>query len=286
MPNFPQKIIDMVIDRLAELLSEDRPDLVIDGLAELLLARRQFRSISTYSTVSRKWVERTQRHHFECIRLGCNDLEKWPAAMKADPSGVLRHVRRLSLYRVKALWGFEEHIRAFTHLESVQVSGCDTTYWFRKVGTFPLMGSNLVRLDIVETLVTPHTMASLLAALPRLFTLSVRNLRVLPDCSPMPPPPTFPFFENANSLELSMWDNFKGNLNWIPPTARFCGLQIDTNVISNNHALVNDWLASSGESLQWLWIRGKSWGKSSGTSLTSLAQHRFQSPPSDCAISF
>ena len=269
MHNFPTELVNMVIDELVEFPkpSRDVP----------------YRYMSKYSTVSRQWVEGTQKYHFYFIHLvGQNALKKWRAAIEPDPSGVSRHVRRLGLAKIDTLQGSEIHVGAFTRVQEADIFRCGFLYSLSDVETFRSMGSSLVRLDIHGAQTTPHLMALLLAGLPRLRKLFTYAIDVKREHNSGALPLNIPFFEDANSLDLGINDYSPGKLDWIPPTARFRHLQIKVDCIRNNPALVNSWLASSGESLQSLIIEK---GTGGGTSFTSLAQPRSRFPPSDSATS-
>ena len=233
--------------------------------------------------VSRHSLERTRKHRFRCITFyGQGEMEKWRTAIEAGPSGVSRHIHRLDLTKVDTLQGFEDHIRALTHVQEVELTNCDILRSLPDAETFTLMGSRLVRLRIDGALTTPHIMASLLAGLPLLQELSAYDLELKCEPKPAKSLPSIPFFEHPNSLNLLTWDHRPENLSWIPRTARFRDLRIKAGCIKENPKLVNRWLDSSGGSLQWLTIRQDS----SGTySPICLAQRNFRSPPSDCAIS-
>lgn len=264
MPNLPQELIDMIIDELIERSRIFGPE------------------ISNYSMVSRHSLERTRKHRFRYIAFyGEGEMERWRTAIEAGPSGVSQHVRQLDLMKINTLQGFEDHIRALTDVQEVELIDCGILRSLPEVETFTLMGSSLVRLRIDGALTTPHIMASLLAGLPLLQELSVGG-GFKCNSSPTASLPDIPFFEHPNSLEFLVWDYLPQNLCWIPHTARFRDLQIKAIDIKENLKLVNGWLDSSGGSLQWLTIREDS----SGTySPICLAQRNFRSPPSDYAIS-
>ena len=266
MSNLPQELVDMIIDEVVKCPPLSGPE------------------ISNYSMVSRHWRERTHKHRFRYITFrGWDEMEKWCTAIEAGPSGVSWHVRQLDLEKIYTLKGFEEHIRALTRVQEVELTDCSILRSLPDVETFTLMGSRLVRLRIDGALTTPHIMASLLAGLPLLRELSMEDLEFKCEPKPAESLPNIPFFEHPNSLELLMWDYLPEKLSWIPRTARFRDLRIKAICIKKNPKLVNGWLDSSGGSLQWLTIREDSWGTYSPI---CLAQRNFRSPPSDCAVSF
>ena len=134
MDTFPQEIVDMIIDQLANyiLSSSGKPA-----------------NISWYSTVSRQWVARTQKYLFESVHLnGQSGLEKWCRAIEPNPAGVSRHVNELSLRRVHRLEGLDSHIRAFACIEALIFDGCGFLLFPSVVKSFAPLGSTLVRLTI------------------------------------------------------------------------------------------------------------------------------------------
>ena len=246
MRNLPQEIVDMIIDQLAE---------------EAPCPFEVRKPMSTYSTVSRQWVEGTRKHHFRCIEFrGPEGMEKWRTAFEADPLGISRHVRKLIWTCIDTLQGFDEHIRAFTQVKEVDLvdgwidGGIPNS--LPEVQTFAILGSNLVRLQLEYGTTTPHNMVSLLAGLPRLRHLLAYYLEIKCDTTPPVFPLSIPFFEGGNALSLWKSDCSSSQLGWIPPTARFSGLRVDPSCIHHCPALVNQWVASSGERLKWFSVMG------------------------------
>jgi len=259
MSALPRELVDMVIDQLA-------------GYPEPLGQFEPFErvvNISGYSTISRKWLDRAQKHHFKVVHFGGqDDLEKWRAAIEADHCGVSRHVRKLLCERLNTLEGFDDHIRAFKHVEEVEAKGGGIFCSISVVNSLALLGSSLVKLEIDGAPTTPHVMASLLAALPRLRQLRVHQLEVKCDGNTTEFPSNIPFFEGANALDLRLMDYLPGTLDWIPPTAQFRELRIYASCVYNHPALVNQWIASSGSTLECLATQWDLWG----TCLASLAR--------------
>ena len=271
MRNFPQILVNMVIDELAE-----RP-----GPSDK--SPREHNDISRYSTVSRQWVERTQRHHFRVLHLNRpGRLEKWRTRIQAHPAGgVSRHVRRLDLRDIP-LQGLDDHIRAFTGVKEL-VLGVYTLKSLSKVESLVLMGSSLVRLEIVGMFTTPYIMASLLAGLPHLRYLYANYLQVDPDNDAPTLPSNIPFFEGAGTFDIRMVDYLPEKLSWIPPTARFRDLRIDACCICSSPAVVDQWFASSGEGLEQLTIREETL---CGMCFKLFGSTSFSIPSPDHAVSF
>ena len=245
MRDFPQELVDLVIDKLAEPSGT---------IPKRRLPRLE--NMSKYSTVSRQWVGRTQKHYFRSLFFSNQDkLERWCAEFEADPSGLSRHVRSLVLDHINTLQDFDDHIRAFVHVKKVKLFCCGILGSLSDVQIFTLMGSSLVELTITGGATTSHiNMASLLAGLPCLRRLCVGSLKVKNDPNATTSPPSIPFFEGGNILILRMESCPPGTLDWIPPTARFRDLRIEAICIRENSALVNQWLASSGGGLEDLTI--------------------------------
>ena len=156
MRDLPQELIDIIIDKLAE-----------DACP----------SISNYSTVSRKWVNRTQEHHFNRVWFGKWDrMWKWYDTIGVDPFGLSRHVRHLKLDSNSMLGDFREILCALTHVQEVEILKCNIFCSPSCPSPLTLIGSSLVRLDIDSVATRPYIMASLLASLPslrKLFTLRI-----------------------------------------------------------------------------------------------------------------
>ena len=236
MRDFPQEIVDMVIDELHNLGEPTE----------------------YYSTISRKWLDRSQKYYFESPRFyghGQRNLEKWRRVIKPDPLGVSRHVRRLSLPYIKTLKGFEEHIRAFTRIERVEFESCHIFRSLVNVQPLTLLGSSLVQLKIMKAKTTASVMNSLLAALPHLRRLIAYGLSVKHGSSSIRLPTAIPFFEGANHFEL-WWaaPPSPRDWNWIPPTAQFGNLRVAPICILWNAPVVNRWITSSAESLEYFCI--------------------------------
>ena len=268
MRDFPQELVDLVIDKLAEPTPKRFP---------------RWEDMSKYSTVSRQWVGRTQKYHFRFLLFSNQDkLERWCAESEADPSGLSRHVRNLTLNHINTLQDFDDHIRAFAHLRSLTLRSCRILRSLSDVESLVRVGSTLVQLAILGTIkTTPYIMTSFLAGLPclrylRLFSLSVDD--DLADATMLPP--SIPFFEGgAGTLDLSLMAPRGVSFDWIPPTARFRNLEITARCARDRHKFVNQWLVSSGRCLQSLIIREDPLS-------TYLDLFLFQSPSSNSATSF
>jgi len=231
MRTFPQELVDKVIDELADIDSD---------------------RVAPYSFVSRAWVTRTQQHHFEWIYIdGWDELERWCRKIAPDPAGVSRHTHQLVLtnLNIRMLDGFEAHIRAFTRVEDLEITGCDSLLSLSVVECFAPMGSSLVELKISESPTTSHIITSLLAVLPQLKTFTAEDSKVIDDTGGTSVfIQVVPFFEGNNSLVLgSSWEQEDppGPPDWIPPSARFGDLEIDVAYFLHKAMLVNQWLSSS-----------------------------------------
>src|SRR5258708_8573801 len=89
--------------------------MVSDELAELDKPSLEPEILSRYSTVERRWVYRTQMHHFKHITFKKHaSLRRWRKTFKPDPSGVSKHVRQIRWIGVRTLAGFGPHLAAFT----------------------------------------------------------------------------------------------------------------------------------------------------------------------------
>ena len=227
--------------------------MVIDQLTDCPWPFGEPAKISQYSTVSRRWVTRTQRHHFKSVFFsGQRGLEKWRTIIKPDPFGVSQYVRELTWGWVETLEGFDGHIRAFTNVEVATLIGCDILLSPSVVESFSPLGSSLVGLEIEAALTTHSIIAPLLATLPRLRHLRANFLTVLGDRNVTGLPSRVPFFEGANSLDLSIGGDVEEPFNWIPRSARFCDLRIDESSILDESGSVKQWIASSTSTLRFL----------------------------------
>ena len=232
----PQELLDMIIDRLEDRESSTR--------------------ISHYSAVSRQWVERTQKHHFKRIEFNYpGDLEQWRTNIEPNPSGVSRYTHELAWCRIDKLKGFDEHIRAFTNVETIVLNDCRILLLPTLAESFAPMGSSLVRLEIDETSTTPYVITSLLAALPRLRQLRAHRLEIKDDPDTTVLPSSIPFFEDANDLDL-FFVAVPVSLHWVPPSARFRELRIDPLCILDEPERMEQWIVSSSECLEFLAIGG------------------------------
>lgn len=241
MQGFPQELVDEIIDQLLSLcLGSTDP-------------------IAAYSLVSRAWVTRTQKHAFESIHLiDTNGLEKWCRNIDPDPAGISRHTRFLVFYDISTLDGAEMHIRAFTRVQRMKIGRCSFLLSPSVAECFAPTGSNLVDLSIYESPTTPHIISSVLAALPQLEDVVIEDLEVMDDMDGPSLLPEIPFFEGGKSFTLySNPDQSKPpGPDWIPPSARFNSLIIDTTCLLYKGALVNKWLYNSRAILESLEIVG------------------------------
>ena len=244
MRTFPQELVDRIIDELADLNDY------------------QTCHIAPYSLISRAWVTHTQRHCFEHILFdGPEELEKWRRKIEPDPAGVSRHARRLVLTDIATLETFETHIRAFTHVEEAEITECDFILSPSVVEYFTPMGSSLVELLIGEGETTSSIITSLLAALPKLKKFTALEVKVIDDADGANLTSRVPYFEGGNSGAFYSHADQIGPPDWIPPSARFSKLQIDTIYFLHKAGLVNQWLSSSCTNLTSLAIHGDLSGK-------------------------
>ena len=268
MRDFPQELVDQVIDELFSLVGRKNCYL---GHSSRFTTQSDH-GISSYSLVSRAWASSTQKHHFKTLSLDSPAiLEKWRTRIAPNPTGVSRHVRELVLdgFDPPDLECFERHLHALTRVENLTVKDCyDVLGSPSFMEWYPLMGPSLVELRIDDSPATPHTIASLLAALPLLQSLEIRDFEIPEDTDEpnTPIPSQIPFFEGVSHLAFfSGRDNNtypEGSLDWIPFSARFGQLKIDIACAIHRPDLVNQWLTSSRETLTHLTI----WGDSTGMS--------------------
>ena len=263
MRDFPQELVDKVIDELFALVGRNN-----SYTGDLRRTSRNFRpvhGISDYSLVSRAWVGPTQKHHFSTLHLDCPVIsKKWLARIPPDPTGVSRHVRKLVLkgFHLENWEDFGEHLCAFTLVEFLTVSYCSHLLHHPSIlEWFLTMGPSLAELRIFGESIPPHVMTPLLAALPLLQNVEIRDcdstddMDCADDTNP-PTPPRIPFFEGANRFTLSGWNYTADSLSWIPSSARFGHLVVDVIFCRDHPDLVNQWFASSSTTLTYLAIRG------------------------------
>lgn len=228
---FPQELVDKVIDELVVLHSW------------------QADFIAPYSLVSRSWVSHTRSYCFRRIYFsGLDDLKKWSERITPDPVGVSQYTRQLVLTEVDTLEGFEEHMRAFTRVNTVEIIRCGLLLSPSVAEWFAPISSNLTQLDIGGSETTSRIITSLLARLPQLKSLVTWNFRVTEDAGAANPVSRIPFFEGDNSLVLHGYCGRHGLLgppDWIPPSARFGGLEINTTYFLSKGVAVNQWLSGS-----------------------------------------
>ena len=238
MRNIPQELVDKIIDHLGEFT--ERP--------AWWTSRHK---TSQYSTVSRRWVNRTQHHHFKflCFVHG-GDLRRWKTTIEPGPSGVSRHVRTLYWRYVSTFEGFQGHLRALTNIKQATFSRCGVFCSLDDASPLIQVASNLVELAINNTNATPAVLSSFLAALPQLRRFCAINLLIELDGAPTVPLDNAPFFKGINNLTLLLEDHAPGKLDWLPSTARFANLGIGTSCIHHDLDLVNSWIASSRETLE------------------------------------
>ena len=232
MRDFPQELVDLVIDKLAESVPPAQ--------------------ISDYSTISRQWVEQTQKYHFDTVLFrGSAGIRRWRDTIEPNPSGVSRHIRRIRWRDLDTLMDFYNHICAFTRVVDMGITDCLFIHEGFQLAFLVPLGQRLERLDVTGESAILLPFAHFLSTLPHLRRLRARFLRIQNSYDDSARSlPTIPCFESANSLDLSLREYLPGNISWIPPTARFCDLRVDVECISVNHDLVNQWIRSSAQSLE------------------------------------
>jgi len=262
MRDFPQELVEQVIDELFALVGRDNS---YQGYSKQSRgAREPVWGISDYSLVSRAWAEPTQKHHFSTLYVDSPAiLEKWVSRISPDPTGVSRHVRKLVLagFDLEDFEDFEDHLLALTQVECLTVDDCACAPCHPfNMEWFSTIGSSLVELQINDSPVAPHTITSLLAVLPLLRNLQIHNLENPDDAyeADPPAPPKIPFFEGANRFALHSDYGHRypeRSLDWIPVSARFGQLEVDMACLLGQQDLVNRWLSSSCATLTSLVIK-------------------------------
>lgn len=237
MRDFPQELVENVIDKLNEFSGPSEPHIL--------------HRISDYSTVSRKWVNRTQMHHFELLHFKHQgELDTWRTTILPDPSGVSRHVRTLCWLYIDNLEDFEGHIGALTNVTAAEFCGCDIFYSLDDMRILTQLGSSLVDLEIDDAKTTPAAIISFLISLPYLQKFQALNLQIEPSSTPAVSPEGIPFFKGANNFKLLLRDHSPGCLGWIPSSPRFACFAIGSSCIHHDPDLVNKWITSSRETLK------------------------------------
>lgn len=241
MQGFPQEPVDEIIDNLA------------------YLCHGSTNPIAAYSLVSKAWVTRTQKHAFESVQFThTKRLEKWCRKIDPDPAGISRHTRFLFFWDISTLDGAEMHIRAFTRVECMDIIWCSFLLSPSVAECFAPTGSSLVDLNIYRSPTTPHIISSVLTALPQLNDVAINDLEVTDDMDGPSLLPEIPFFESGKSFRLYSNPDEPNppGPDWIPPSARFNSLVIDTTYLLYKGALVNKWPYNSRATLESLRIVG------------------------------
>lgn len=244
MCNFPQEIIEQVIDELAKLPKEPRAP---PGTQ---------RSISEYSTISRQWVERTQKYHFErlCFN-GPQDMRKWTDAIEPSRSGVTRHVRTLVWFDINTLEDFVRHAPNFTKVETAIFENCNIFLSFDQglKMLIPALASSLESLEINGGYFQPEVIGFVLSPLEHLSRFHTLSLG--PNPSPHRdvewPYDVIPFFQKPKDFALFFKNGYSLDaLKWIPRNARFSRLSVGVSFIKDNPGVLNRWITSSSDSLK------------------------------------
>ena len=189
MRDFPQELVDQVIDELFALVGRDNS---YQGYSKRShIGFGVVWGISHYSLVSRAWVGPTQKHHFSALHLDYRSmLEKWLTRIPPDPTGVSRHVRKLVLGCLNPvkLEDVVVHLHAFTRIECLMVNSCSYSLHHPSIlEWFSTIGSSLTELRINNSPVAPCVITSLLAVLPLMQSLQIRNFED-PTCDPIHSP--------------------------------------------------------------------------------------------------
>ena len=267
MKNFPQELVDQVIEELFVLVGRrnaySRPPKRRGYRTDSLRFVVPTHGISSYTLVSKAWVDTTQKHHFSTLSLDRDALDKWCTRIAPDPAGISRHVRKLVLNGLKRsdFTASKKHLLAFTRVESLMIRDCsgisELPPWLS------LMGSCLVELRMRGSQASSHTITSLLATLPLLQDVDIKNFTTQGGADKTKPttPSRIPFFEGANRLtlrpDMDGLRHHEGALDWVPPSARFSQLDIDRWCLMYRPDLVNRWFASSCATLTNLTIGGE-----------------------------
>jgi hypothetical protein len=260
MQNFPQELIDLVIDELAELEELEE---------ELENKLRATSRMSPYSTISRKWVKRTQFQIFKELYIpGQQYLHKWLTTITPDPHGISSHVKTVTWHEVNTLEGFDEHIRAFTRLDTAIFKDSKIFRYLNNVQPLTSFRSSLVHLVLDELTVSSEVMAQFLSFLPSLRRIDAYYITTDAHDIVKVSHPSIPFFETGRDFSLLNWgaDNPLNLPGWIPPTARFSKLEISYNYLSRNPGVVNSWIASSRSILKNLNVNSGLFGACLGIS--------------------
>lgn len=243
MRDFPQELINTVIDNLAEPDSSQQvpPD------------------VSAYSIVSSKWLDQTRKHHFEFLDLKNQDaMDRWVAGVDAGQSGASSYVRMLYMCTIKSLEGFKAHIRALTGVTKAELWDCS---FFRSPSDVRILtgalGTNLAHLELGETRTTPEVLVSLLAGLPKLEALYTLSLAVEHDeNTPSLSTEGIQFFDGGkNRLRILLDDPAEPKqFSWVPSTAKFSRLGFGTSGMLHDLGFVNKLVSSSRETLTYFVI--------------------------------
>ena len=263
------------------------------------LNAHQVHLIAPRSRIAKAWATHIQYHVSGPISFyGLEGLGEWSSEIEPDPTEVgwnpasnseggehdleeegtreddafesttevLRHTDGLILDHVETLMGIEAHIQSFTRITWMAIYECNFLSSPSVVKCLAPIGSGLTQLTINESTTTLRAITSVLAALHLLENLDVEDLKITDDIDETSPIPTIPFFQGStSSLRLQYSDNYFGqqhNLDWIPDSARFKDLNIDTTHALDIVALVNQWLSNSRATLKSLTMLGDPDGRS------------------------
>ena len=235
MREFPQELVDSVIKELSEVY-KNKP-----------------RELREYSTVSKQWPPQIQKHLFKFVRFsGQEDLEKWSNTFKVGTSDVSKYVRHVTWSCVKTLVNFEDHIGAFTQVESVDFIGCSIFSSSANLKPLTSLKATLVHLTICESATTLAVMGSLDEHFPSLRRLCVADLRFEDKVSPplQPETPRTSLLQTVEEIYILCNELSPTRLDWISPAAQFKKLMVESQYVRDYPEAVNNFITSSGESLK------------------------------------
>ena len=214
MDSFPLELLHLVIDELANSFPREQ-------WLRFTKSPNDDR-ISNYSTVSRRWVERTQHHHFKWVFfMHRKHLEYWRKVITSGSDGVSRHTVTLTLIRIVTLDGFDGVLGAFTNVKCVELKS--SNIFSSLNGSQPLISlkSNLVALEIHNAKGPSEVFAGF--SFPHLRQFGAHWVTTAPRNTDEPLP-SIPFFELEGAKEPRRFspEVFK----WMPRTARFKELTV------------------------------------------------------------
>ena len=160
--DFPQEIIDEVIDNLAF----------------------DFRTLKSTSLVRKSWTHRSRRRLFFFVQINSLDrLERWSIFISSDPNGIASYAHTILLsHGTSKSWvepanldRFYDHFRSFSRVERLVISGLetakfDTTSTPRYFGNF---AASVRSLELRTAVGTPASLLSFICAFPLVDDLEI-----------------------------------------------------------------------------------------------------------------